>query len=64
MLEDRMHAWIAKREKETGRQNPMYTSLHWHGAKDVPGPFESSQQAYDTLHIGDVGAANRLQRRK
>jgi arylsulfatase A-like enzyme len=64
LLEDRMHAWIARREKETGRPNPMFTNLHWHGAKSVPGPFESSQQAYDTLHIGDVGAANRLQRRK
>lgn len=25
------------------------------------GAFESSQQAYDTLHIGSVGAANKLQ---
>jgi len=61
MLEERMQAWIAKRESQTGRTNPMYTNLHWHGAKNVPGPFESSQQAYDTLHIGDPEAARRLQ---
>ena len=64
MLEDRMQAWVARREKDTGRTNPMYTNLHGHGSSTVPGPFESSQQAYDTLHIGDVGAANRLQARK
>jgi arylsulfatase A-like enzyme len=61
LLESRMQAWIAKREKETGRQNPMYTNTHWHGCKDVPGPFASSQEAYDSLHIGDPGAAQRLQ---
>ena len=63
MLEGRMQAWIAKREKDVGRTNPMYTNLHWHGHPDVPGPFESSQQAYDTLHIGDPEAARRLQAR-
>jgi arylsulfatase A-like enzyme len=62
-LENRMQAWIAKREKETGRTNPMYTNPQWHGAKAVTGPFTSSQQAYDTLHIGDVGTAVRLQAR-
>jgi len=61
MLEERMLDWIAKREKETGNTNPMYTNLHWHGSPEVPGPFESSQQAYDTLHIGDPEAARRLQ---
>ena len=60
-LEQRMLAHIARREKETGRPNPMYTNLHWHGAKDVPRPFASSQEAYDTLHIGDPEAARRLQ---
>ena len=59
-LKERMQAWIAKREKETGRPNPMYTNLDWHGHADV-GPFKTSQQAYDTMHIGSVGAANRLQ---
>jgi arylsulfatase A-like enzyme len=60
-LEKKMKAWIKKREKESSRTNPMYTNLHWHGAKDVPGPFQSSQQAYDTLHIGDPEAARKLQ---
>ena len=60
-LERRMQDWIAKRESETGRKNPMDTNLHWHGSEEVPGPFESSQQAYDTLHIGDPEAARKLQ---
>jgi len=61
MLRERLDAWVAKREKETGRPNPMFTNLQWHGSADHQGPFESSQQAYDTLHIGSVGTANRLQ---
>jgi arylsulfatase A-like enzyme len=59
MLEARMQAWIAKREKETGRTNPIYTNLNWHGGKG--GPFKTSQQAYDTMHIGSPGAAQALQ---
>ncbi|MDE0300592.1 MAG: sulfatase [Candidatus Poribacteria bacterium] len=56
-LQDRMHAWIAKREEETGLKNPMMTQGAWvEGA-----PFKTSQQAYDTLHIGDPGQAARLQ---
>jgi hypothetical protein len=60
LLTERMNAWIARREQETGRPNPMFTNLQWHGTQHQ-GPFESSQQAYDSLHIGSVGAANRLQ---
>jgi arylsulfatase A-like enzyme len=59
LLEARMHAFISKREAETGRTNPMYTNLNWHGQKC--GPFQTSQQAYDTLHIGNAGEARRLQ---
>ena len=55
-----MEAHIKKREKQTGRQNPIYTNLDWHG-KDGMGPFKSSEEAYNTLHIGDVEAARRLQ---
>ena len=56
-LQDRMHAWIAKREEETGLKNPMMTQGAWvEGA-----PFKTSQDAYDTLHIGDPGQAARLQ---
>jgi len=57
-LEKRMHAHIAKREAETGVTNPMYTNLNWneHGR-----PFESHDEAYNTLYIGDVGKARELQ---
>ena len=60
-LEERMLAYITKREKATRRTNPMYTYTNWHGIKDQNGAFESSQKAYDTLHIGSVGSANKLQ---
>ncbi len=60
-LRQRLEAWVERREAETGRVNPMYTNLDWHGSRTHQGPFTSSQQAYDTLHIGSVGAADRLQ---
>jgi arylsulfatase A-like enzyme len=63
MLQARMEVWIGRREAETGLQNPMETNLNWHGSKTHQGPFTSSQQAYDTLHIGDPGTAARLQAR-
>ena len=50
---------VAKREKVTGREAPIKTNLDWHGAGC--GPFTSSEQAYNTMHIGNVGAAQRLQ---
>ena len=59
-LTARMEAWIAKREKETGLPNPMLNQGDWHGIEGI-GPFKTSQQAYDTLHIGDPGEAARLQ---
>jgi arylsulfatase A-like enzyme len=62
MLESRMQAHIAKREKETGRTNPIYTNTNWHGRGT--GPFESSQQAYDTLYIGSPKSAEALQARE
>jgi arylsulfatase A-like enzyme len=60
LLRRRMEAWIGKREKETGFENPMLTQGDWHGHEGI-GPFTSSQQAYDTLHIGDPNQAARLQ---
>jgi arylsulfatase A-like enzyme len=60
LLRHRMELWIAQREKETGFENPMLTQGDWHGHTDI-GPFTSSQQAYDTLHIGDPNQAARLQ---
>ena len=60
MMTARMEAHIAGREAATGRPNPMYTNLDWHGIEGK-GPFVSSEEAYNTLHIGDVEAARRLQ---
>ena len=60
MLRGRMEAWIAKREKETGLSNPIYDQGDWHGHEGV-GSFKTSQQAYDTLHIGDPTQAAKLQ---
>jgi arylsulfatase A-like enzyme len=59
-LRERMEAWIARREAETGLENPMLNQGDWHGHEGV-GAFTSSQQAYDTLHIGDPDQAARLQ---
>ncbi len=58
MLEARMQAHIAKREKETGRTNPMYTNLNWNG---YGRPFTSSDEAYHTLYIGSPDVAKGLQ---
>ncbi|OGV71925.1 MAG: sulfatase [Lentisphaerae bacterium RIFOXYB12_FULL_65_16] len=62
MLEARLQAWIKKREKETGRPNPMYTNLNWHGKGC--GPFKTSRQAYEGMHIGSPKAAKGLQARE
>ena len=59
-LRQRMEAHIAERTKATGRPNPIETFLDWYG-KTGHGPFKSSQEAYDTLHIGDPEAGRRLQ---
>jgi hypothetical protein len=56
-----MDAWCAQREAEEGIRNPMYTNVLWHGHDEIGGPFTSSQQAYDTMHIGDPGTAAKLQ---
>jgi len=60
MLREQMEQHIAKRERATGRGNPMCRQPGWHGHKDIS-YFESSEQAYETLHIGDPKAAQRLQ---
>ncbi len=59
-LTARMQAWIRQREAETGLPNPIHHQGDWHGKEGV-GPFTSSQQAYDTLHIGNASQAKRLQ---
>ncbi len=58
-LTERMEAYIAKREHATGRTNPMYTNLHWHGLEQ--GPFETSQEAFDSMYIGSIETAQDLQ---
>ena len=63
LLKSRMDAWIAKREQETGKPNPMHHQGDWHGQEGL-GAFTSSQQAYDTLHIGSASQARRLQARE
>ena len=60
VLETRMKNWILKREKETGLPNPIMHQGDWHGHKGI-GAFKSSDQAYNTLHIGNPGEAARLQ---
>ena len=57
-LKARMDAWIARREQETGLPNPIHHQGAWWGGK---GPFTSSQEAYDTMHIGDPAQAAKLQ---
>lgn len=59
-LRGRMDDFILRREKETGLPNPMLTQGDWHGHQGV-GPFKTSQQAYDTLHIGSAAEAAKLQ---
>jgi len=60
LLKSRMEAWIAEREKETGLLNPIFHQGDWHGHKGI-GAFKTSQQAYNTLHIGDPNQAAKLQ---
>ena len=60
LLKERMEQWIARRERETGNPNPIHHQGDWHGKEGV-GAFKTSQQAYDTLYIGDVSQAVRLQ---
>jgi arylsulfatase A-like enzyme len=60
LLKSRMDSWITKRERETGLLNPIHSQGDWHGHEGV-GSFTSSEQAYNTLHIGDPAQAARLQ---
>ena len=62
-LRGQMEAHIAKRMKETGLENPMYNQPGWHSQPGID-YFESSQHAYDTLHIGDPKQARQLQAKK
>jgi arylsulfatase A-like enzyme len=59
-LRGRMNAYIARREEETGLPNPIHHQGDWHGHEGV-GPFKTSEQAYETMHIGDPTQAAKLQ---
>ena len=59
-LRTQMEAHISAREKATGNTNPMTNQPHWHGNGEIE-YFTSSQQAYDTMHIGDPKQAAKLQ---
>lgn len=59
LLTARMEAHIASRERSTGRTNPIYTNLNWHGLDR--GAFTSSQQAYDSMRIRSASSARKLQ---
>jgi len=58
LLEARMQAHISRREKTTGRKNPIFTNLDWHGKGAT---FKTSQEAYDSLYIGSPKTAQSLQ---
>ena len=61
LLKNRMLAHIAKREKEVGRTNPMYTNTNWNGYGHF---FTSSDEAYNTMYIGGPKDAQKLQAKK
>lgn len=63
MLTRRMDDFIARREREEGLTNPMLTQVCWHGHPEVGPAFESSEQAYETMHIGNADQARKLQAR-
>ena len=60
LLRQRMEDYIAAREQATGKTNPIHNQPGWHGHEGID-YFESSEQAYETLHIGDPKQAARLQ---
>ncbi len=57
-LKERMEQWIARRQRETGLPSPIHNQTTWWGGK---GSFKTSQEAYDTLYIGDSTQAAKLQ---
>lgn len=59
-LRARMQAHIARREEQTGLPNPIHHQGDWHGHEGV-GAFKTSEQAYETLYIGGVRQAIKLQ---
>ncbi|MGN1451748.1 MAG: sulfatase [Eubacteriales bacterium] len=62
LLTKRMEKHIASRKKHYKRENPIdEAAFYWN---DLGRPFESSDEAYNTMHIGDPAAAQKLQQQK
>ena len=59
-LKNKMEDWLASRKKKTGMDTPIFDQGDWHGFEGV-GSFESSEQAYESLYLGDASTAKRLQ---
>ena len=60
-----MEAFIAKREAETGRDQPHVHQPQLAREPELERPVpQSSQQAYDGLYIGSVQQAVSLQQKK
>ena len=51
---------FSDKPKETGMDSPIFEQGDWHGIQGH-GSFKSSQEAYDSLYIGDANTAKRLQ---
>ena len=58
-LRTRLTSHIQRREHETARPSPIHAATDWHGLNR--GPFSSSEDAYTTLHIGSIQAAQQIQ---
>ena len=59
-LKNKMEDWLAFRKEKTGMDTPICDQGDWHGFEGV-GSFESSEQAYESLYLGDASMAKRLQ---
>ncbi len=62
MLKARMEKHVAKRAKAWKTQSPIDVAANlWN---DLGRPFASSEEAYETMHIGNPAAAQKLQAQK
>lgn len=59
MLQKKMEDYIAKREEQTGRINPMVRNINYHGQGG--GPIKTSQEAYEKLYLGSITNARAIQ---
>ncbi|HZH59732.1 MAG TPA: sulfatase [Metabacillus sp.] len=59
MLQNKMEDYIAKREEQTGRINPMVRNINYHGQGG--GPIKTSQEAYEKLYLGSITNARAIQ---